>query len=63
VTESRKTTCCFADLMWLSRDGQPQEEVVVNVVCEDGKTRQAEVVEFGGKERGMYITVQVPKNE
>jgi hypothetical protein len=63
VAESRKTNCCFADLMWLSRDGQPQEEVVVNVVCEDGKTRQADVVEFGGKERGMYITVRVPKNE
>jgi len=49
--------------MWLSRNGQPQEEVVVNVVCEDGKTRQANVVEFGGREKGMYITVQVPKDE
>ena len=63
LSEFAKTTCCFADLMWLSRNGLPQEEVIVNVIGEDGTTRQAAIVEFGGREKGMYITVRAPKDE
>jgi len=49
--------------MWLSKSAQPHEEVVVNVIGDDGTTRQAAIVEFGGREKGMYITVRAPKDE
>ena len=63
ASEYGKTTCLFADLMWLSKSAQPHEEVVVNVIGDDGTTRQAAIVEFGGREKGMYITVRAPKDE